>query len=134
MTAAQEACALSHSPYSQFKVGAALRLQNGHIIKGANQENAAYPSGLCAERVSISAAVSVQPGQDLQCIAVLAMRHHEEKPIAVNPCGMCRQVMLEYSLKQEAPLQVLLKHHEGGYLLIHNCADLLPLSFNQESL
>ena len=108
VAAAIEAQAGSYSPYSHFRVGAALRLEDGTIIKGANQENNAYPAGLCAERTAMFAAGANYPDKAFDTLAIVGS---DEKGICENPatpCGECRQVMAEYQTKSRRPLKVIL--------------------------
>ncbi len=123
----------SYSPYSHFRVGAAAQLQNGVIIKGANQENAAYPSGLCAERVTLFAANANYPEEKVEALAIAcnADGHFTTDPGA--PCGACRQVMLETEHRYTGDMRVLL--YGEKYTLVFNSAkDLMPLGFFAEDL
>ena len=108
VNAALEARAGSYSPYSHFQVGAALRLSSGRIIKGANQENAAYPAGLCAERTAMFAAGANYPGQVFETLAIVASDHDHLLDEPATPCGNCRQVMAEYQSKCGKPMEVIL--------------------------
>lgn len=119
----------SYSPYSHFKVGAGIRLENGMEILGANQENAAFPSGLCAERTAIFGAQAQYPDQHIEALAIAAKNTEgvlTAKP--VSPCGSCRQVMLEIEDRYKKPMKVLLYGTEGIYV-IQTVKDLLPLCF-----
>lgn len=118
----------SYANYSHFHVGAALRLANGQIIIGANQENAAFPSGLCAERSAIFAAQSNAPEQAITTLAIAARNENGlmEKP--VSPCGACRQVILEMEDRYKRPVRILLYGTSGIYI-IGSVKDLLPLTF-----
>ena len=131
---AQQACKTSYSPYSNFRVGAALLLVNGEIVAGSNQENAAYPSGLCAERVAVFAAASQYPGQAILAIAIAAYKAEGENFLPVTPCGSCRQVLLEYEYKQGTAMEVLLPYANQQILKSPSVSQLLPLCFNPESL
>lgn len=127
--AAVEALDGSYAPYSRFHVGAAVRLSDGTIVKGANQENAAYPSGLCAERTAMFAAGANYPGLDIVSIAVVARQDGRicSKPAA--PCGACRQVMAQYQTKSGKPLSVILIG--ANYIMrFARVDDLLPLIFD----
>lgn len=124
----------AYAPYSEFYVGAALLLENGEIVTGSNQENGAYPSGLCAERVAVFAASSRYPGIPMKAIAVSARSHLLEMDQPVSPCGACRQVMLEYEVMQKQPLKLLLSKEDGKVLVIEKVSDLLPLSFSGDGL
>lgn len=108
IAAALEAQKGSYSPYSHFQVGAALRLENGLVIKGANQENAAYPSGLCAERTALFAAGANYPDVALDTLAIAGSDHGVLCESPASPCGSCRQVMAEYQKKHGKPLKIIL--------------------------
>ena len=133
MKKAEEAAIEAYAPYSGFRVGVALLLEDGHIITGSNQENAAYPSGLCAERVALFSAASQFPGKKILKISVAA-RDKKGTTTPVTPCGSCRQVMLEYEYKQKQPFQIFL-HGPDHKILQFNSADaLLPFGFNRSQL
>jgi cytidine deaminase len=118
----------AYAPYSEFHVGAALRLANGEIIVGSNQENAAYPSGLCAERVALFYAGAKHPDVPVQSIAIAAVLKGTilEEPVA--PCGACRQVMYEKESQGNAPMEIIL-YGSKKIQLINRVTDLLPLPF-----
>lgn len=118
----------AYAPYSEFKVGAAVRLENQEVIGGNNQENAAYPSGLCAERVALFAAAAQYPNTKIEALAIYA--HSKNKETLLSPCGACRQVMHEYESKQQQVYKVLLMDQEENITCFFSCADLLPLAFN----
>lgn len=124
----------SHSPYSKFRVGAALRLQSGKIILGSNQENAAYPSGLCAERVALFHWGANHPNDPIEAMAVTA--YTEEfallKPVA--SCGSCLQVLAEYEKKQGTPVKTILYCLEGPTWVINGIETFLPFLFFEERL
>lgn len=124
----------AYAPYSQFKVGAALLLANGIIVEGNNQENAAYPSGLCAERVAFFAAASQYPAVEIIAVAITASSSNFLMDHPVAPCGACRQVMLEYQLKQKNPIALLMKGEQGNIIRLSGLTQLLPLYFNEEGL
>ena len=119
----------SYSPYSRFRVGAALLLANGQIITGNNQENAAYPSGLCAERVAIFYANAQFPDVPVVALAVTARRQNSLVQMPVPPCGGCRQVILETESRFGRPIKVNLAGNQSVQVL-ENAASLLPLSFD----
>lgn len=129
--AANEALTSAYAPYSNFQVGAALLVDDDCIVKGSNQENAAYPSGLCAERVAFFSAGSQYPGKEIKAIAITTS-FPLENPIA--PCGACRQVMAEYELKQKSPIKIILSHNGGNIYILNSMMDLLPLYFSGEWL
>ncbi len=131
--ATKEICKKAYAPYSNFKVGAALRLMNGKIITGNNQENAAYPSGLCAERVAISYANAQYPDVAIASIAIVAMNADGILPDPVAPCGSCRQVMLETELRMKQTYDVLLIG-KSTINKLSNVKDLLPLSFEGKGI
>ena len=123
----------SYSPYSHFAVGAALLLENGNEVMGANQENAAYPSGLCAERSAIFAAQSQWPDQAITTLAIAARTGGGLVRQPIVPCGACRQVILEIEARYKRPVRILLHGTEGVYV-IDTIKDLLPLQFTGDSM
>lgn len=127
--AAIEATSRSYAPYSHFCVGAAVRLSNGTVIIGCNQENAAYPSGLCAERTALFAAGAQYPDQPIEMLAIAA-RNPEgeltEEPI--GPCGSCRQVIIESETRSRRKMRILLYGRRHTYVL-DGISTLMPLSF-----
>ncbi|MDX9940607.1 MAG: cytidine deaminase [Bacteroidales bacterium] len=131
---AKEMTQKAYAPYSEFFVGAAVLLENGEVITGSNQENGAYPSGLCAERVAVFAASAMFPGIQMKVIAVSAKTTHLKIEEPVSPCGACRQVLLEYEVLQKAPIRVLLAKDDGKILIVEKVHDLLPLSFSGNDL
>ncbi|MBQ9178186.1 MAG: cytidine deaminase [Prevotella sp.] len=128
-----EATTRSYSVYSHFAVGAALMLENGDIVLGANQENAAFPSGLCAERTAIFAAQVNNPDQPLKTIAIAARNENGLLKKPITPCGGCRQVMLEIEDRYKKPVKILLYGTEGIYV-INSVKDIMPLSFVSDDL
>ena len=124
----------AYAPYSRFFVGAAILLENGEIIMGSNQENAAYPSGLCAERVAIFSASANFPGMKIKAIAVSARSHKNKLDYPVSPCGACRQVLLEYEFNQKESIKLLLSGTSGKIYMVEKVRDLLPLSFTADDL
>ena len=127
--AAIEAMSGSYAPYSKFNVGAAVLFQDGEIIKGANQENAAYPSGLCAERTALFYASASRPDKAMTAIAIAASQNGELLETPVTPCGACRQVMAQYQLKSGLPMMVLLIGAHS-ILKFEKVDDLLPFIFD----
>ena len=126
---AEKAAEKAYAPYSQFKVGASVLLKNGEIVDGSNQENAAYPSGICAERVAISYASANYPDLPVQVIAIAALKNDELTREPVSPCGFCRQVMIETELKQNSPLKIILIGKDKVHV-IDSARQLLPLYFD----
>ena len=123
----------SYARYSNFHVGAALRLEDGRVVIGANQENAAFPSGLCAERSAIFAAQSQWPEQAITTIAIAARNAGGLLREPVTPCGSCRQVMVEMEQRYQQPIRILLYGTRGIYVA-SSIKDLMPLSFAEESM
>ena len=124
----------AYAPYSQYKVGAAVRMGNGKIVTGSNQENMAFPSGLCAERVALFAAASANPGIAVKAIAITAksLQFPVEKP--VTPCGSCRQAIIEYEMLGHEKIRIILMGETGKVMTIDGMDSLLPLSFKEEGL
>ena len=129
MQAAIAATASAYSPYSHFSVGAALRLADGSVVCGSNQENAAYPSGLCAERTALFAASAQRPDmRDYTALAIVG-RNVDGELCEASPCGACRQAMTEYEQLQGHPMRVLCLLAGGRVREVAKVADLLPFSF-----
>ncbi|MBL3656457.1 cytidine deaminase [Fulvivirga sediminis] len=131
---AQEACDTSYSPYSKFKVGAAILLDNGEILTGSNQENSCYPAGLCAERVVLFFAGANYSNHIIKQIAITAKRWNDDQFLPISPCGGCRQVLLETEVKQESPIKVILQSPENQWIVTNSSEVLLPFGFNKHSL
>ena len=131
--AALEAQKGSYSPYSDFQVGAALRLTNGVIVKGANQENIAYPSGLCAERTAMFWAGANYPDVPFDTLAIAGSDHGVLCESPASPCGACRQVMAEYQKKHNRPLKIILIGSQR-IRKFHCVDDLLPFIFDSLSI
>lgn len=119
----------AYAPYSKFKVGAAVLLADGTIVTGNNQENVAYPSGLCAERVAIFQANALYPDQPVKAIAISSMYKGNYNENPVYPCGACRQVLLETQNRYNAPIEVIM-HGTKAIQRVSNIKSLLPLSFD----
>ena len=127
--AAIDATKLSYAPYSNFNVGAAVMFEDGEIIKGTNQENAAYPSGLCAERTALFYASASRPDKPMSAIAIAASQNGTLLQNPATPCGACRQVMAQYQLKSGRPMMTLLIGAEKIWKF-EKIDDLLPLIFD----
>lgn len=127
--AAVEALNGSYAPYSHFHVGAAVRLSDGTVVRGANQENAAYPSGLCAERTAMFAAGANYPDKDIESIAVVARQDGRICSDPAAPCGACRQVMAQYQTKSGKPMSVILVG-ASRIMKFARVDDILPLIFD----
>lgn len=130
---AREASMSSYAPYSNFHVGAAALLSDGTVVPGSNQENAAFPSGLCAERTALFAAAAGHPGMAIRCLAIAAQTNGTFTDSPVTPCGACRQVMLGMEERQNTPISLLLYGSREIYR-IASVRMLLPLQFHDASM
>ena len=133
MTSAMEATTRSYAPYSKFSVGAAALLANGIVVTGTNQENAAYPSGLCAERTTLFYANSQYPDQPVLTLAIAARTDKDFIDLPIPPCGACRQVILETEKRYKQPIRILLYGKKEIYE-VKSIGDLLPLSFDASAM
>ncbi|SIT15200.1 cytidine deaminase [Zobellia uliginosa] len=124
----------AYAPYSNFQVGAAVLLENGEIVIGNNQENASYPSGLCAERVAVFYAGAKYPGVGIKSIAITATSTTYQLIEPAAPCGNCRQSISEYEVRQKSPIALLMMGETGKILKCDSMADLLPLGFDSSFL
>lgn len=121
-------CRVAYAPYSKFQVGAIVELEDGTLVEGNNQENIAYPSGLCAERVALFSAAARYPGMALRRLFLTAADHGKLLPQPIYPCGACRQVMVDMENRQGANMEIWM----AGTEMIHrigSASDLLPLQF-----
>tara|TARA_B100000809_G_C14945947_1_gene462116 strand:- start:274 stop:756 length:483 start_codon:yes stop_codon:yes gene_type:complete len=134
MDKAIEAREKAYAPYSKFKVGAALLLENNQIVLGNNQENAAYPSGMCAERVAIWKAGSDFPDVKIKKLVISASSLINKVNKPVGPCGACRQSLSEYEIKQKQPFEVLFMGEVGEIVKTESLLSLLPFSFDSSYL
>ena len=130
---ARQATYRSYSPYSSFSVGASVLLANGVILSGSNQENAAYPSGLCAERTVLFYANSQYPNQPITMMAIAARSEKGFTEIPITPCGACRQVFAETEKRFEQPIRILL-YGETETIIIDGVKNLLPFLFDEDIL
>ena len=124
----------AYAPYSKFRVGAAILLDNGKIVLGSNQENAAYPSGLCAERVAIFQAGAIYPNAKIVKLAITAASDTNPTLSPIPPCGACRQSIAEYEFKQDTPIEIYFMGESGEVYKSNSINNLLPLSFDKTSL
>jgi cytidine deaminase len=131
---AWKACDTAYAPYSKFNVGAAVLLENGKIVSGNNQENAAYPSGLCAERVAMYYASAHYPGVPMKAIAVAVKSEEVKLDGPASPCGSCRQVMAEYEYLHQTNLRIILGSPHTKIQILQGVSSLLPLTFYGEGL
>lgn len=134
MREAIEAREKSYSPYSKFRVGAAVQLETGEVITGSNQENASYPAGLCAERTAIFYAGAKYPKVKIERMALSArsLNHLVETP--TPPCGSCRQAIAEYEVKQQKAIEIYFMGEKGKVVKAYSVSDLLPLIFDNSYL
>lgn len=136
LSAAREAVSLAYAPYSKFCVGAAVLLDNGEILKGANRENAALPSGICAERNVLAMAGNLFPVAAVVAIALAYKNENgnENEESILSPCGQCRQVLAETELIGGKPIKVIMSSASGKILITNNMDILLPLGFSKNNL
>lgn len=131
---AKEISTNAYAPYSNFRVGAAILLDNGEIFTANNQENASYPEGLCAERIVLFYAMARYPNQKIKSIAVCGNPQQFELTHFMSPCGGCRQVMYEYEYRSQSKMRILLSGISGEILLIEGAENLLPFQFSGKDL
>ena len=131
---AKDSFLTAYAPYSGFLVGASICLENGQIINGSNQENVAYPSGLCAERVAMFYVGAKFPNVKIKTIAISVFSKNFEVTDVISPCGACRQVMAEYEDKQQQAIKVLLHSPNDQVLIANKVQDLLPFMFKSPHL
>ncbi|WP_264566581.1 cytidine deaminase [Flavobacterium sp. N3904] len=124
----------AYAPYSKFRVGCAILLDNGAIVLGSNQENAAYPSGLCAERVAIFQAGSIYPEAHILKIAITASSDINLTDTPVPPCGSCRQSIAEYEIRQSSPIEIYFMGEIGQIYKSASLKNLLPFMFETKLL
>ena len=134
MSFASKARLNAYAPYSKFMVGAAILLDNGETVTGNNQENACYPSGLCAERTAIYYAGSKYPKSKILKLAITAGSQDEGTSKPIPPCGSCRQAILEYEIKQDHNIEIYFMGTSGKVIQSYSLANLLPLGFDQSFL
>lgn len=129
LTKAREAALTAYAPYSKFRVGAALILENGEVITSSNQENAAFPSGLCAERVALFYAGSRFPGVAVKSIAIAVVSEKKQSDRVYAPCGACRQVMAETENRQNQPFKIMFEGPGNNITMCNGIEPLLPFTF-----
>jgi cytidine deaminase len=132
--AACHAASTAYAPYSRFAVGAAVLLETGEIVVGSNQENIAYPSGLCAERVALFAAAAQKPKVAIKALAVSVAPLSNDPDLEITPCGACRQVMVEYERIHQRAYKVITGSARGQITVFKNALSLLPLAFFDKGL
>ena len=131
---ARKATAGAYAPYSKFRVGVAVRLENGQIIPGSNQENASFPAGICAERVTLSAASAVYPGIAVTDLALTYINESGNSNHPISPCGICRQTLAEYEQRFGHSIRLILGGFSGEIYVINRATDLLPFAFSNQEL
>lgn len=124
----------AYAPYSKFKVGAALLLENGSVILGSNQENTAYPSGLCAERVAVFQAGALHPNIKILSMVISATSIKKPTTTPIPPCGACRQSIAEYEIKQSNPIEIYFAGETGAIYKSDSLQNLLPFLFDKNLL
>ena len=124
----------AYAPYSKFRVGTAILLDNGKIVRGSNQENAAYPSGLCAERVAIFQAGAIYPHAKILKMAITAASDTNKTIEPIPPCGACRQSIAEYEIRQDTQIEMYFMGETGQVYKSDSLKNLLPLLFNKNVL
>jgi cytidine deaminase len=124
----------AYAPYSKFRVGAAILLDNGKVVLGSNQENAAYPSGLCAERVAIFQAGAVYPDAKIVKMAITAASDTNQTKAPIPPCGACRQSIAEYEFKQDQSIEIYFMGEIGAIYKSDSLKNLLPFTFDKNFL
>lgn len=134
LSRAVEARSNAYAPYSHFYVGAAVLLDDGSIVLGNNQENVAYPSGLCAERTALFAAGANYPGRSVKTIAISASSSDFDVNSPVYPCGACRQVMSEYEQLAGTPMKIVMAGKSGSVHVVDGLINILPVAFNADNL
>ncbi len=130
---AEEATEKAYAPYSHFRVGASVLLEDGTILTGANHENAAYPAGVCAERAALSNLDMNETSKKVKAIAV-TYRSHEGHGKPISPCGICRQTILEVQQWQSSPIAIYMCSPNGQVVMLDDAGFLLPFSFGSEYL
>lgn len=134
LTAAGNATQDAYAPYSKFRVGVALRLSDGRILTGANQENASFPAGICAERVALSAASALYPGLTVTGLALTWINESGAGDHPISPCGICRQTLAEYEQRFRQAIRLVLGGFSGEVYVFEKATDLLPFAFSSREL
>lgn len=134
LESARAQTANAYAPYSNFCVGATARLVNGELVSGTNQENASFPAGICAERVLMSTASSLYPGEGIKTMAISYLNKNGHSDHPISPCGICRQSFAEFQIRTGQPIRLILSGQSGQIFIMQNAVDLLPLMFNAEDM
>ncbi|MGB1385049.1 MAG: cytidine deaminase [Flavobacteriales bacterium] len=133
LSEAHEAASKAYAPYSRFQVGGAVRLEDGTVVRGSNQENMAYPSGMCGERVAVFAAGAQHPGRVMRAVAIVSPSANALSE-AFTPCGGCRQVLIEAERRQGQAMRVLLQVRDEEVVISESALNLLPFAFEAHGL
>jgi cytidine deaminase len=131
---ARKTTAAAYAPYSHFLVGAVARMHNGQVVYGTNQENASYPVGICAERTLLASAATQFPDESIDTMAISYHNLHGKSNNPISPCGMCRQSLVEFEERVQAPVRLILSGMEGKLIVFEKAAMLLPMSFGSLDL
>ena len=134
LSKARDNTGLAYAPYSKFHVAAVAQLDNGQLVYGANQENASYPVGICAERTLLSAISSQYPQQTAVAIAISYLNESGESQRPISPCGICRQTLLEYEQRWHHPIRLILGGQEGKVIVLQSANDIMPFSFSADDM
>lgn len=134
LASAKEATFKSYAPYSNFNVGCSILLDNGEMISAGNQENAAYPACICAERVALSAISAVHPNAKPLKMAIVVINRNKENTEPAAPCGECRQAIFEWEKRHKHPITIFMRGEAGRIFRVESVAELLPLAFSKEDL
>ena len=131
---ARKATGDAYAPYSKFRVGVAVKMESGQIITGSNQENASFPAGICAERVTLSAASAVYPGIAVTDLALTYINESGNGNHPISPCGICRQTLAEYEQRFARSIRLILGGFSGEIYIFERATDLLPFAFSSQEL
>lgn len=134
LQAARDTTKNAYAPYSNFLVGAVAMMKNGKLVTGTNQENASYPVGICAERVLMSAASSLFPGEGIATLAISYDNKNGDSAHPVSPCGICRQSLLEFEARGGSPIRIILSGLTGKVIVLESAGVLLPFSFGSKDM
>jgi cytidine deaminase len=134
LNAAKAVTKNAYAPYSHFRVGAVAKLENGQIVSGTNQENASFPAGICAERVLLSTAASLYPGEPIQTLAISYQNEKGPSDRPISPCGICRQSLQEFEQRTGKTIRLVLGGQEGKVHIIPQSGLLLPFAFTSDEL
>jgi len=134
LNAAKAVTKNAYAPYSHFRVGAVAKLENGQTVSGTNQENASFPAGICAERVLMSTAASLFPGEPIHTLAISYQNENGPSDRPISPCGICRQSLQEFEQRTGRPIRLILAGQEGKVLVFPESSVLLPLAFTADEL